>query len=317
MVRHYVPDKGIVRMMLPAQTPWAARTSVMDVLAKRPFIAPIGQRYLHQSLLSKIAEQTMAPIVMRISSQPDSAAEFGRSQTSSQTRIPAKSASMNHPPNLSTAPVENYGAYCRLLDNLGEQNCNGRYEFQSGVGNILLQNKCEDMWATVVLDNVSCWTGRKSLCRHLIFGSREWSFTGIYLKHVAISSIKHLERAAISVRALRKSWKDRLHTICAPGKDREERFRATNMPRRSWAQNCGACLAAQTRGLQQAMDRYMQWTYRKGSSICTVQNLNIGKICICIFHACQICELNSSLLKSFLWANLSSVSILRHLFPSW
>ena len=100
---HVNKDDLQERLDLLVQTPCVALSSVMLPFAKRPFIAPMGHKCLHQSLRSNIAENMTAPAVMMISSQPESAAELGRSQTSSQMSMPANKASMNQPPQASTA----------------------------------------------------------------------------------------------------------------------------------------------------------------------------------------------------------------------
>ena len=72
-------------------------------MANRLFIPPMGHRWRHHSRRSKSAEQTTAPAVMSSNSQPDRAAECGRSQTSSHTRMAANKANRNQAPQASTA----------------------------------------------------------------------------------------------------------------------------------------------------------------------------------------------------------------------
>jgi hypothetical protein len=94
-------QSSVLLHILPEQTPCRARTSVMDILANRPFMPPIGHRCRHQIRRSKMAEQMTAPDVMRMRRPPESAAWVLRCHTSSQTRMPAKRAKRNQGPHAS------------------------------------------------------------------------------------------------------------------------------------------------------------------------------------------------------------------------
>lgn len=96
----------------PEQTPGCARSSVMDSLANMPFIPPMGHRWRHHSRRSKNHEHTIAPAVIKISSQPERYAVSGKSHTSSHTRITKKSAHRNHGPHSPTAQAAQHLIKC-------------------------------------------------------------------------------------------------------------------------------------------------------------------------------------------------------------